>query len=324
VAQSAQAAQQAGGPSVNAVAFDIAAVIFRQQPLARDEGGNLYRYQDGVYVPEVNDLRLRQVIAREVVKAHGKDYLNRHLEEEILHRLMVEAGEIEARPNPWLLNVLNGTIDLRKPGFPLLSHDPARRTTVQLPVEYVVGAECPKVEEFFGQVFPPDAIADGVPLALVALCSGAYPGIDKAILLLGEGENGKGVMLDVVKAFIGHANCCAVPLQRMGEDRFATSDLRGKLLNICSDLPSKRLEDSGDFKAIVSGEMIRAQRKNKPAFDFTPFCRLLFSANVLPESADTSWGYFRRWYIVPFTQSFGPENPQRGRSCWRNSRRRKN
>ena len=76
-------------------------------------------------------------------------------------------------------------------------------------------------------------------------------------------------------------------MQRIGDNPFATADLRGKLLNICTDLPSQRLDDSGDFKAIVSGETIRAERKHQPAFHFVPYCRLLYSANNLPESVDT-------------------------------------
>ena len=98
----------------------------------------------------------------------------------------------------------------------------------------------------------------------------------------------------------GRTTPAASACRTIGERPLRDGRPAGKLLNVCYDLPSRRLEDSGDFKAIVSGEPIRAQRKNEPAFDFEPYCRLLFSANNLPESDDVSHGYFRRWYIVPF------------------------
>jgi phage/plasmid-associated DNA primase len=42
-----------------------------------------------------------------------------------------------------------------------------------------------------------------------------------------------------------------------------------------------------------------------------PYCRLLYSANNLPESADTSYGYVRRWHILPFDRQFEVGDPAR-------------
>lgn len=315
VIQTAQQAQQAATQQKkaaalkpNEVALNVAVALMSKVPIARDEGQQLYHYAGGVYRSKATELYLRERIAVEVLQ-YGSEYLDKGIEDEVLHRLLVGAGELEEVPNPYLLNLENGVLDLRT--MVLGPHDPDLRTTLKLPIAYDPAAGCPAIEAFCKQVFPEDAYDAGVPWEVVALCACAVEGIDKAVLLLGEGENGKGVYLDLVLRFVGKANASAVSLQRIGDDRFATADLRGKLLNVCADLPTRRLEDSGDFKIIVSRETVRAQRKSQPAFDFRPFCRLLFSSNNAPESADRSRGYIRRWHIIPFTQTFDVANPLR-------------
>jgi P4 family phage/plasmid primase-like protien len=307
-AQTASQQSKAATLSSNEVALNVAVKLHSKVPIARDEGHQLYHYAGGVYHSRATELYLRERIAVEVL-AYGAEYLDKGIEDQVLHRLLVGAAELEEVPNPRLLNLENGVLDLET--MVLGPHDPDLRTTLKLPIAYDPAAGCPNIEAFCKQVFPQDAYDAGVPWEVVALCACAVEGIDKAVLLLGEGENGKGIYLDLVLRFVGKANASAVSLQRIGDDRFATADLRGKLLNVCADLPTRRLEDSGDFKIIVSRETIRAQRKNQPAFDFRPFCRLLFSSNNLPESDDASRGYVRRWHIIPFTQTFGPDNPLR-------------
>lgn len=313
ISTAAAAAAAAGKSKVNysrqKVALDVAGGIQKLHPLARDEGGGLYLYEQGVYRLDDVAMRLRASIESEVLATYGEDYLDLHMEKEVLHRLTVQARVLPPAPPPGWLHVLNGRVNVRTGD--LEPHSPDHGSTTLLPIVYDPAARCPAIERFCLQVFPADAMDLGVPWQVVALCALPLRGVDKAILLLGPGENGKGVFLDIVQAFVGVENASHVSLQSIAGDKYATADLRGKVLNLCSDLPSRVLDDSGDFKAIVSGEKIRAQRKNKDAFAFAPYCRLLFSANNLPESGDTSTGFFRRWYMIPFSVSFAPGNPLR-------------
>ena len=133
--------------------------------------------------------------------------------------------------------------------------------------------------------------------------------LQKAFLLLGEGGNGKSTFLNLVTSFLGQENVSNEPLQRLASNRFAAASLVGKLANICPDLPTARLEDTQLFKEITGGDIIQAERKFQPSFSYKPFARLLFSANRLPQSPDSSEAYFDRWIIVPFGRRF------RGRSA---------
>ena len=58
------------------------------------------------------------------------------------------------------------------------------------------------------------------------------------------------------------------------------------------------------FKAITGGDPIAAEYKFGASFFFHPFCRLIFSANALPNTRDTSQGFFDRWYVVQFPNRF--------------------
>ncbi len=78
----------------------------------------------------------------------------------------------------------------------------------------------------------------------------------------------------------------------------------GKLINLFADLDARALRSSSYFKTVSTGDSIDAERKHKDPFFFRPFARLVFSANELPKSPDTSHAYFRRWVIIPFPHRF--------------------
>jgi putative DNA primase/helicase len=124
----------------------------------------------------------------------------------------------------------------------------------------------------------------------------------RAVLFQGPGGNGKSTLLGALGGFIGRQNISTLTLHRLESDRFATSALVGRLANICADLPGADLEGTSMFKAIVGGDRIPAERKYLPAFEFTPHCRLVFSANHLPRSPDASPAFFDRWVVIPCTR----------------------
>jgi putative DNA primase/helicase len=128
--------------------------------------------------------------------------------------------------------------------------------------------------------------------------------IQKAILLLGDGSNGKSTYLRGCEAFIGRQNIAALSLHKLEQDRFALARLVGKLANICYDLPTAHLSSTSNFKALTGGDVLLAERKFCDSFEFLPFCKVIFSANRPPHSDDATHGFFRRWLVVPFLRCF--------------------
>jgi putative DNA primase/helicase len=129
--------------------------------------------------------------------------------------------------------------------------------------------------------------------------------IQRAVMLIGSGRNGKSVYLHVLKSFIGAENVSSQSIQNLSDDKFATFNLFGKIANIYSDLSSSEIKDTSTFKTLTSGmDSIRAEQKFKDQFSFVNRAKLLFSCNQIPKTSDVSDAFFRRWVIIIFPFKF--------------------
>jgi putative DNA primase/helicase len=133
---------------------------------------------------------------------------------------------------------------------------------------------------------------------------------EKALLMVGEGANGKSTLLSVWEHIIGEDNLCSVTLGNL-QNEFHRVKLSGKLLNIAAEVTHTTLAQADYFKRIVTGDTIDASHKHKPVFQFRPFARLVFAMNRMPRIKDTSHGFYRRLLILPFNRMFRKEEQDR-------------
>lgn len=61
---------------------------------------------------------------------------------------------------------------------------------------------------------------------------------------------------------------------------------------------------TGNFKTLVSGDAVRAQKKYGQPFQFKNNSKLIFSSNKIPDSDDKSHAYYKRWLILSFGKVF--------------------
>jgi putative DNA primase/helicase len=187
--------------------------------------------------------------------------------------------------------------------FDLKAHDKDFLSTIQLPVALDPNATCPRWIRFLDEVLEADTECIAILQEFVGLCLVPDTSYQKALILVGEGANGKSVLLQVVEELLGRQNVCNVALGDL-HNEFHRARLVGKLVNISTEINPKTLEKSDYFKSIVTGDSISASHKHKPVFDFRPVCRLIFACNRLPRVRDTSYGFHRRLIIVPFNRKF--------------------
>ena len=275
----------------------------------------LWRYRDGVYVAD-GEMYVRQQTkqiiekiakdAEEKAKANGETFdatpILARFTADLVEKVVFDIATDSLTP----IDALNGRTDvinlrnglLRWETGELLTHDPAVLSTVQLPLTYDLNADCPLTKTFWKEVIP----ADAIPVAeeWIGYCVLPTTKMEKALMLLGGGQNGKSTFIKQLMAFIGRANYSTEPLQALDEDKFAAAELHGKLVNAFADLPSRALEDTGMFKSLVTGDEIMGQKKFQQPFSFKPFARLVFSANTPPSSRDNSRGFWRRWLTISF------------------------
>lgn len=133
---------------------------------------------------------------------------------------------------------------------------------------------------------------------------------DKAFMMLGGGDNGKSVLLTYISSIMGESNGSNISLQDIADDKFMRANLDGKSYNIFTDLEKNELKHTGKIKAIVSGEPLEVQKKNKQGYSMVTFSKLIFSCNRFPKVFDQSQGFFRRWIIIKWERDF-ENDPER-------------
>jgi putative DNA primase/helicase len=133
-----------------------------------------------------------------------------------------------------------------------------------------------------------------------------YP-LHKAFMLLGGGQEGKSTYLRMLKDILGSHNITSVPLQAFEslEYRFMLEGLIGKLANISADIPRKPLKHTGYFKQATGEDPMDIDRKFKPTLkSYVNYAKMIFAANQLPQTADKTHAFFRRWVIYEFPNRF--------------------
>ena len=202
----------------------------------------------------------------------------------------------------------NGMLNLST--FDMASHDPEYLSTYSLPVTFDPDTtkRCERWQKYLLET-----VQTAGPIAqlqeFAGYCLVRHTKYEKALFLLGPGEDGKSKFLMVLKEMLGEENCAAVSFVDL-ENEFHRSSLYHKLLNISTEIGAQAIE-SPYFKAITSGDMINAAFKHKNAFAFQPYAKLAFAGNSFPRIRDNSHGYFRRFLPIQFKRQFLEGDPLR-------------
>lgn len=262
----------------------------------------LYVYEHGVWRPD--DGRINAGIATTLGNRYRKAHATNVID---LIKYTPGIPRISREPMPAYINVRNGMIDWRT--GKLLPHKPEYCSTVQLPVAYDPHAKCPKFDTFLAQVLPEDCIDFIWELIAYTIYSGNP--FHNAVLLFGKGRNGKGTLIRLLKRLLGDHNTASVTLYELVDNRFRAATLYGKLANLAGDLDGRWLENTAKFKSLTGGDEIQGEIKHGAIFDFKPWALPFYSMNKPFSSADSSEGWWARWVIVPFPNSFiGKEDRQ--------------
>jgi len=255
-----------------------------------------YIYQDGVY-NAISDLEARRMARSFMIPRYT--LMSNITDAEGQWRMLCMKPLREINANPYIVNVRNGLYNVIDGSF--AAHDPSYLSTVQLTVNYVPSAKCPRFMQFLAESLGEEEI----PLVQEMLGYFLIPvnKAQKSFVIVGEPGAGKSkLLLTLNEILLGQQNVSNIPWQSLNE-RFKTAELFGKLANIFADLPTKNIDDNGIFKALVGEDFLTAERKNKDPFTFQPHARLLFSCNAIPRNyGDKSEGFYRRLIIIRFSK----------------------
>jgi putative DNA primase/helicase len=164
-------------------------------------------------------------------------------------------------------------------------------------------ATCPTIDKHFETILK-DPSDKKVLYELIGFCLYKEYFLEKGVMFLGNGRNGKGKTLEMIKRFLGAKNCSYQPLQKLGDDPYSRAYLFGKLANIVGDLGSKDINNSEAFKTLTGRDVITGQRKFMSNVEFTNHAKLMFACNNLPKTNDSSLAFFNRWLMFEFPYTF--------------------
>ncbi len=262
--------------------------------------GEMYHYEDGIYRPG----------ARGVVKAFCEHHLGEDVSTHIVNEVI---GHIEratyfdrsaALDGMEDVNLMDCTVNVLTGKW--RDHSPEEVFFTQLPFAYDPDAACPVIDKFIEEVFAEQDRELAYEIIAYTLVPG-YP-IQKAIALVGGGNNGKSTFLGLVRAFLGPDSVSSATLQDLDGNRFASADLYGMKANISADIPDKGLHRTSMFKALTGGDRVRAEKKGQHAFHFVNQAKLFFSMNQVPMTDDFSDAFYRRWVLIDFPNQFEGAN----------------
>jgi putative DNA primase/helicase len=209
--------------------------------------------------------------------------------------------------NHYLLNVENGTLDLRTNTF--MDHNSTDYLTKLAPVTFDSQAMCPKWIAFVNKVF----CNNQELIAFVQRLAGySLAGVVSEHLLAichGGGANGKTTFAETLRRLMGdYAQQTPSEMLLARNNRgSATPDearLRGARFVVATELPEGRRLDENRVKTLTGGDTIVARRLYGDYFEFRPSHTLWAMTNYRPIIVGQDEGIWRRVLLVPFDYVF--------------------
>ena len=274
--------------------------------------GTRHRVDDNGAVRRMGKETVRSIYGegeKEPDDAKRKDIVQHAFRSESRNRIdaMIDLAkdEVPVAPDmldadPWKLNVLNGTVDLRT--GELLPHSRADLITKITQVRYDPDAKAPVFEEFLEKVLPNEELRKFVQKAIGYSLTGDIS--EHALFFLhGSGANGKTTLMNVVLGVTGDYGKQAAPdllVAKGNSHPTELADLFGARFVASTEVEDGRKLAENLTKQLTGGDRIKARRMRQDFWEFDPTHKIWLSANHKPEVRGTDYAIWRRIKLIPF------------------------
>lgn len=297
----------------------------------RHWGGGWWKYEEGRYRllddAEANTA-ITAAIKQDFDEAHtldGHGFVRKvtpQVSRSVEHALrslpdVFRAGPVE--PRAWLakkgegrefIALKNGLLDVARfqsDGELLVqSHTPEWFTTACLPYEFDPEGKSPRWQAFLKWMFEGDEERIAFVQEWFGYCLVPDTSQRVFVVAVGDGANGKSVVLETLRGLVGEENTSSVALEDFRSE-FHWSATIGKLVNICPEIGDVERLPEGKLKAFVGGDKMSFNRKYKDPLEVKPTARLIFATNKVPRFGDKSEGVWSRLVILPCRVSVLPD-----------------
>lgn len=217
-------------------------------------------------------------------------------------RLNAEAATVDA--DPWLLNTVNGTVDLRT--GELRPHDPADRLTKVCGAAYHPDAHSELWEAFLQRCLPDPAVRAYLQRWAGQALAGtvrehSFP------IATGIGANGKSTFVETFDFTLGDY-ATTVPPELFLENRWPDANrpspalmaLRGIRVATCSETEKGRRLAAALVKNLTGGDKLTARQLHQEQVSWEPSHHVLMITNHLPRIDGSDPALWRRVTVIPW------------------------
>ena len=271
--------------------------------LAKRTVGEIYRAAAKLKADE------REVLVKHALASESRAAINAMV---MLARsepgIPVRQSELDA--SPWLLNCLNGVVDLTT--GELRPHRREDLLTRLCPVRYDAAARSELWEKMLQ-----DATGGNRDLLNFLQAAAGYSitgATDEEVLFFvhGPAASGKSTFLESLKATLGDYAKTAdfesfVQRREAGAVRNDIAELAGRRFVVSIEVDQGKKLAEGLVKLLTGGDTVRARFLYHESFEFTPVFKLWLAANHAPRVKDDDTAMWRRILRIPFDQTIPPQ-----------------
>lgn len=248
--------------------------------------------------------------AKTIVKHAFKSQYKTRLEAmTALAQCQVPVSPDELDADPWLLNVQNGTLNLKT--CEIQPHNRQDKITKLAPVEYDPYAKCPQWQAFLQKVLAGDETLIQFVQRAVGYSLTGSTREQCFFVLYGTGANGKSVFLTTLQSLLAdyatQADFSAFLVKHNDNSSNDIARLKGARFVSASETGAgKRLNESL-VKQLTGGDVITARHLYSEFFEFKAQFKLWLASNFKPTITGQDLGIWRRVRMIPFTVTIPPE-----------------
>jgi putative DNA primase/helicase len=276
----------------------------------RDDGGKVQRLAKATVrhtykeAGEAEDEQERKALAQHATRSEAEARIRAMLELAKSEE-PVSSEDLDARP--WLLNVQNGTIDLRT--GTLQPHRREDLITKLAPVSYDPNATAPTWTAFLERVQPDEEMRAFLQRAVGYSITGDTS--EQCMFINhGGGANGKSTSQETIAAALGdyamRAPTEMLLAKRAGGIPNDVARLKGARFVAASETEEGRRLAESLIKDLTGQDTITARFMRAEWFDFQPTHKLSLSTNHKPEIRGTDAAIWRRIRLIPWSVTIPP------------------